>query len=112
VTISVSPTTKSLFPTQQQQFTATVAGTTNVGVNWAVSSGPGMVDATGLYTAPASVTSTTQATVTAVALADVTKSAGAAVTIQEPTPSGSYTVTVLGMSGSASQSTPVTLNVQ
>ena len=110
VTISVSPTTKTLFPTQQQQFTATVAGSSNTGVNWTASTGT--VDSNGLYTAPASVTANTQATVMAVALADVTKSAQANVTIQAPTPSGSYTITITALMGGLTPTTNVTLNVE
>jgi len=109
VTISVSPKTKSLFPTQQQQFTATVAGSTNNAVNWTASLGT--VDAAGLYTAPA-VTTTSAATITAVALADVTRSASAAVTIQPPTAPGSYTLTISATSASLLQTTTAVLNVQ
>jgi hypothetical protein len=110
VTISVSPATKTLFPTQQQQFTATVAGSSNTGVNWTASTGT--VDGNGLYTAPASVTASTQATVTAVALADVTRSAQATVTIQAPTPSGSYTITITATMGSLKPTTSATLTVE
>jgi hypothetical protein len=109
VSVSVSPKTRSLFPTQQQQFTATVTGSTNNAVNWTASLGT--VDASGLYTAPA-VTSTSLASVTAVALADVTRSSTATVTIQQPTQSGSYTLIITATSGSLSQSTTAILNVQ
>jgi GTPase involved in cell partitioning and DNA repair len=109
VLISVNPKTRTLFPTQQQQFTATVTGSTNNAVNWTASLGT--IDASGLYTAPP-VTSTSMATVTAVALADVTRSSSATVTIQQPTQSGSYTLTITATSGGVTQSTTAVLNVQ
>jgi len=109
VAVSVNPKSKSLFPTQQQQFTATVTGSTNNAVDWTASMGT--IDGSGMYTAPP-VTSTSAATVTAVALADVTRSASATVTIQAPTASGSYTLTIMATSGSQSQSTTAILNVQ
>jgi len=110
VTISVSPSSGTLFPTQQQQFTATVAGSSNTGVNWTASTGS--IDGNGLYLAPASLTASTQATITAVALADVTKSAQARVTIQAPTPSGSYTITITATMGGTKPTTSATLTVE
>src|SRR5262249_60764108 len=59
VIVSVSPRTLSAFPTQQQQFSAAVSGTANTAVTWQVNgvrggnASAGMVDANGLYTAPA-----------------------------------------------------------
>ena len=78
VSVSVTPTSVTLSSSGTQQFTATVTGTSNTGVNWTASTGS--VNATGFYTAP-TVQSTTQATVTATSQADSTKSATTSVTI-------------------------------
>jgi hypothetical protein len=74
VTVTVNPGLATLFEDEtgnswpagacQQQFTATVNATTNQSVTWAVSGG-GTIDATGLYTAPATVPNQSTATVTA-----------------------------------------------
>jgi len=88
VSVSISPTSASLYPGQTQQFTATVSNTSNTAVNWTVSpSGVGTVNASGLYTAPASITKQQVVTVTATSQADTTKSASATVTINVPLPS-------------------------
>jgi len=66
----------------QQQFTATVTGTTNTGVKWSVlEAGGGQIDANGLYTAPA-----TPGTyhVRVASLADPNKSDDATVTVLSP----------------------------
>jgi hypothetical protein len=69
--VSIAPTTATLTPGLTQQFTATVTnadGTPATGatVNWTVSgAGGGTVDATGLYTAPATIAAATTDTVTA-----------------------------------------------
>jgi len=61
VVVSVSPHNASKFPTEQQQFTASVSGTSNTQVTWQVngatggSPSVGTVDSTGLYTAPSVV---------------------------------------------------------
>jgi hypothetical protein len=84
VTVSVSPTTATILVSASTQFTATVHGTTNTAVTWSVdgvaggSSSVGMINASGLYTAP-SLAGTH--TVTATSVADTTKSASATVTV-------------------------------
>jgi len=68
----VSPATATLGPSQTQQFQATVqnAANSNMAVSWSISpSGAGTVDGTGLYTAPASITSTQTVTLTATSVA-------------------------------------------
>jgi hypothetical protein len=118
ITVNVTPTTASKFPMQQQQFMASVGGSTNTAVTWQVngatggSAAAGMIDANGMYTAPAAVPNPATVTVTAVAQADVTKWGSAAMTIQTPTPSGTYTVTVSATAGNIVQTTTATLVVQ
>src|SRR5437763_248877 len=84
VTVAISPTSANVAPQQTQQFTATVSGTTNSAVPWAVdgvnggNSTTGTISGTGLYTAPAT---TGSHTVTATSVADASRSASAAVTV-------------------------------
>ena len=86
VAISISPTMATLNAGMQQQFQATVTGTTNTSVTWQVNGNvggnmqSGMITATGLYTAPTSDV-TLQVMVTAVANANPAKTATAQVTV-------------------------------
>lgn len=87
VSVSISPTSASVAAGGNQQFTATVTGTSNTAVTWQVggttggNSTVGTISASGLFTAPAAVPSPATVTVTCVSQADVTKSAAATVTI-------------------------------
>ena len=80
VSVSVSPTTASLQPGQQAQFSAQVSGTTNTAVNWSATGGT--LTSSGLYTAPSTAGTYT---ITATSTADSTKSASAAITVSQPT---------------------------
>ncbi len=84
VSISVTPSSADVQAAGQQQFTATVSGTTNSAVTWSASGGT--VTTGGLYTAPGTAGSYL---VTATSVADTTKSASATVNV---TPPGSSTV--------------------
>jgi len=77
--ISVSPSTASLSPGGQKQFTASVSGSSNTAVTWTTSGGT--VTSGGLYTAPSSVGTYT---ITATSAADSTKSASGVVTVSQP----------------------------
>src|SRR6185437_9946661 len=58
VTVAIAPSaTVTLGEGQTQQFQATVTHSTNTGVVWTISPAVGAISATGLYTAPPSVTS-------------------------------------------------------
>ena len=80
VSVSISPTTASLSTGTQNQFTASVSGSSNTAVTWAASGGT--ITTGGLYTAPSSAGTYT---VTATSAADSTKSASAVVTVSQPT---------------------------
>jgi hypothetical protein len=80
VWISVSPGSASIQTAGQQQFTASVLGTSNTGVAWKANGGT--VTTTGLYTAPSTAGTYT---VTATSAADSTKSASATITVSQPT---------------------------
>jgi hypothetical protein len=119
VVVTVSPHNASKFPTEQQQFTASVSGTSNTQVTWQVngatggSPSVGTVNSTGLYMAPSVVpTPNLPIAVSAISQADVMKSDTAMVTIKAPTPSGTYTVTVTATVGSLTQSTTAVLVVE
>lgn len=84
VSVAVSPATASLYGSQTQQFTATVSNASNTAVTWSITPAVGTVSATGLYTAPASVSAQQTITVKATSVADATKSATAAVTLLQP----------------------------
>jgi hypothetical protein len=93
------------------QFTAQVIGATGQTVTWAVTGGSanGMVDATGLYTAPATPPNPPTATITATSSASHGQ---AVVSIQTPTALGTFNVTVTATEGTIAHSQGVTLTVQ
>jgi RHS repeat-associated protein len=86
VAVTVSPASVTLSDgSQQQQFTASVANAANSAVTWSISpSGTGTIDATGIYTAPATIPAQQTVTVTAISQADPTKSASATITLTPP----------------------------
>jgi hypothetical protein len=81
VSVSLTPAGPiSLAVGAQQQFSATVTGSSNTGVTWTASAGT--IDSTGLYTAPATVTTAPQnVTVTATSLADPGMAASVSVSV-------------------------------
>lgn len=87
VSVGVTPSSVQVAIGAQQQFTATVSGSTNTAVTWKLSgagcsgSTCGTITSTGLYTAPASVPSPATVAVTATAVADPTQSGSASVTV-------------------------------
>jgi hypothetical protein len=85
ISVAVSPPATALYASQVQQFTATVSGTSNQQVTWGITpAGVGSITATGLYTAPASVSTQQAVTVQATSIADPTKSGSATVTLTPP----------------------------
>jgi hypothetical protein len=99
VTILVNPTSASVQVSTTKKFTAVVANTSNTAVTWQVNgvaggdSTHGMIDTTGMYTAPATVPSPASITVTAISQAQSTKNATAQVTVTS-LPTGSVTVSI------------------
>ncbi len=83
-TVTVAPTTALLAVSTAQQFTATVSGSSNNSVTWAVdgvaggNGSVGTVSASGLYTAPAAAGTHT---VTAISAANKNQTGSAAVTV-------------------------------
>jgi len=123
VTVTVNPGLATLFANEpnnawaagatQQQFGATVNGSTDQTVTWAVSGlENGTVDPTGLYSAPTSVPSPATTTVTATSTA-APKPGSAFVTVASPTLVGASQITVTAAAaGGATNSDTVILTVQ
>ena len=63
--VAVAPTTVTLKRSQTHSFTATVSNSTNQAVSWSLSPAIGRISSSGLYTAPASVTTAQTVMVTA-----------------------------------------------
>src|SRR5208282_5881464 len=90
VTVSVSPATATLHGGQTQQFTASVTNTSNTAVTWTISpAGTGTINSSGLYTAPATISTQQTVTVTATSQASPTASASSTVTLM---PKASQTI--------------------
>lgn len=82
VSVTVSPSTVSLGATQTQQFSSTVANSSNTAVTWTISPvGAGTVSTSGLYTAPATIAAQQIVTITATSQGDTTKSSSATITL-------------------------------
>ncbi len=90
IAVTISPTTAQVLTGAHQQFSASVANTSNTAVTWSLSgsgcSGAacGSISSGGLYTAPSSVPSRARVTVTATSAADPTTFSTAIVTIVPP----------------------------
>lgn len=87
ISVTISPTTALVTVGTQQQFQATVSGTSNGAVTWTLSgtgctgSACGTVTSAGLYTAPSTVPNPSTVKVTASSQAETSQSASATVTI-------------------------------
>ncbi|HLG95342.1 MAG TPA: immunoglobulin domain-containing protein [Bryobacteraceae bacterium] len=84
VSISIWPANSSVAAGFSEQMIASVTNTSNTGVTWSISSGVGSISASGLYTAPANVTTVQNVVLTATSVADPTKASSATVTLLPP----------------------------
>lgn len=99
ISVTVSPVGATLDGFNgTQQFAAQVSWGQGQAVTWTLS-GPGQVEETGNYTAPATVPSQTSATVSATSVQDTTKSGSATVTLTPPTLNGQYAFIFQGDDG-------------
>lgn len=103
VTVTINPPSAALLVNATQQFTATVTGSTNTAVTWAATVSCGVINATGLYTAPSTaqtclVTATSQADATVVASANVTVSA---IIVPPPTGQTLFTTQIPALTGNS-----------
>jgi len=113
VSVSVSPSTVTVSPFGTQNFSANVTGTTNTAVTWAVngvaggSATTGTISASGVFTAPTSVSPalvpanspTAALTVTATSAASAAASGSAAVTLLTQEQAPQHSPVKLGTSG-------------
>ena len=79
--ITVSPSAVTLTEGGNQQFTATVTGTSNASVTWSISPQVGTIYPNGYYQAPTPISTSQKITVTATSVADTTKSGTATITL-------------------------------
>ena len=125
VSVSVGPEIVSLWANEggnawpagatHQQFTAAVQNASDQSATWNVTGGApnGMIDSTGLYTAPAVVPSPANVTVSAAAQADPSKSGTGAINLPTPTTLGTFTnISVRASEGIVTHSQTVTLTVE
>jgi uncharacterized protein (TIGR03437 family) len=85
ITVLVNPSSVTLNAGQTQQFSAVVTGISVTGVTWSISPQVGTIDPNaGLYTAPASITTSQKVTVTATSVFDTTVTGTASITLQAP----------------------------
>ncbi len=82
--VKISPTSVNLSPSQMQQFTATVTGTSNTTVTWSLNPAVGTISSAGLYTAPAAISAGQTVKVIATSVADTSQSASASVNLLPP----------------------------
>jgi IgGFc binding protein/PKD domain len=122
VTVSVTPATATLYDGQTQQFTATVTNTSNTAVTWTISpAGTGTISSSGLYAAPATISTQQTVTVTATSQANTAASASSTVTLMPkasqtisftpPVSPVTYGVSPITLTATASSGLPVTFGV-
>jgi uncharacterized protein (DUF1800 family) len=92
IVVTLTPKTITIGAGNTTQFQATVTGSTDTQVTWAVNNIPygnssvGTVDSNGNYTAPVNIVGLGSVTVTATSVVDTTKSGSAVVTLSNPVP--------------------------
>jgi len=125
--VTISPNPVSLAVSTQQQFAATVTGTSNTAVTWSVNGTQGgnatvgTVSTGGLYQAPATIPTPVTVTITAVSQADNNTTGSATVTIVSPptaaqpapqtiSPGGTATYSLLLNANTGAPGRPLTLS--
>lgn len=93
--VTINPTSKTLFASQTNQFTANVSGVNNTAVTWSLNPAVGTLTSSGLFTAPAAIPYSQAVIVTATSLANSSKSASATVTLKPASLSINPTATTL-----------------
>jgi len=115
VTVQVSPPAASLLLGSSQAFVASVAGTANTTVTWAVngvvggSAAAGTISAAGMYVAPAAMPAGGTVTVRATSVADGTAFAQAVVTLSAPPPVSTWLAGARFLEQTSFGPTPATL---
>ena len=94
LSVTVAPGVAAVAPGSSLTLTAQVSGSTVQGVTWQIISGPGTVSAAGVYTAPASVTSTQTIIAQATSVLDTANPGNTSATFQPNPVFGTATLTV------------------
>ena len=102
VTISLTPSSASLLPSNSRTFTATVGGTSNSAVTWSINPPLGTISSAGLYTAPSTILTPQTVTLTARSVADPAKSASVTISLN-PSMTVSLTPSTTSLTASQSQ---------
>jgi hypothetical protein len=110
VSVTVTPSSASVQVASTKQFAATVNNSPDQGVTWTATAGT--IDATGLYTAPASVPSPATVTIQARSLADASAVGSAVVTITPPPAPVSVTISPASASVRISRTQSFTATVK
>ncbi len=116
VSVVVSPATASVQTNTTKQFTATVTNATTQTVNWSVNSAPGgnstvgLVNTTGLYTAPAVPPAGGTVTVQAASTVSPSAIGSAIVTVSSPPPAKPTLTSLTPNAAARGASVNVTLN--
>ncbi len=108
IVVTVSPTSASVQLSGAQTFTATVTGTTNTAVTWSVTGG-GTISSTGVYTAPATMPSSSSITVKATSVAKTTSTATASVKLTAAPPAAVWLTGARFLEQTSFGPTPATL---
>jgi hypothetical protein len=105
--MQLTPKSAVLGPNGQQQFTATLANSSNNSVNWSLNPALGTISS-GLYTAPSALSANQSVTVTAASIADPTKQASATILL---VPQETGTIQVTGNLNGISHTVGISLTV-
>jgi len=84
VSVSIAPGPTTLTTGQSTQYTATVVGAANPGINWSLTPNLGTLSSNGFYTAPANIPSQEMVTLTAISQQDPTKTASVSLMLKPP----------------------------
>lgn len=84
ISVTVAPASASIYSGQSLLFSATVAGTFSSNVIWTMNPPVGTLTASGLYTAPSTISINQTVVVTATSVADPTKSGSADINLLPP----------------------------
>lgn len=111
INVNIAPGTVTLQGGQTANFTAVVTGTANTAVTYTLSPPVGSISPTGVYTAPASISTQTTVLVTATSVADTARFATASITLQPTAASISVTLSPQTASVFAGQTVSFTATV-
>jgi RHS repeat-associated protein len=86
IAVTVTPPARRVYGGQTQQFAAAVANNANLSgaVTWSINPAVGSISGSGLYTGPATISTTQTVTVTATSVADPGRTGSATVTLSPP----------------------------